>query len=108
MSVERFVASSRTALSSLLSAGGVAAGRDTIATWRGLAAQAKGLGLVELGALDDSLAKLLESRGSFAHAVSQPLSDTALSVFDRIEALASALAQWSVERAFEHPTGRES
>ena len=108
MSVERFVATTRTSLSSLLGGGGVSAGPETIAAWRALANQARGMGLSELGALDEELAKLLAARGSFAHEPSQPLADTTLAIFDRIEALASTLAQWSVERAFERPTGGES
>lgn len=100
-SVERFVATTRTALAALLGGGGVAAGSQTIAAWRSLGAQARGLGLTELGALAERLSTQLQNRGAFAHTPSQALADTTLEIFDRIEALASTLALWAVEQAFE-------
>ncbi|MCC6557014.1 MAG: hypothetical protein IT372_29025 [Polyangiaceae bacterium] len=100
MSAERFVADARATLSTLLGTGAVSSTRETVARARALARRARGLGLTELAGHLDALGGHLEQKGALAFEPSIALADEVCAVHDRVEALASALALWGVERAF--------
>jgi hypothetical protein len=100
MSAERFISDARAALAALVGTGAVSAGTETMASLRGLARRARGLGLSDLGGHLDALAGHLEHRGALAFEPSVPLAHEVCAVHDRVEALASTIALWGVERAF--------
>lgn len=100
MSAERFVGDARRLLTAVVGMGAVSAGPETVATARGLARRARGLGLGELGGHFEALAGHLEARGALAYEPSVGLAGEVCAIHDRVEALASALALWGVEAAF--------
>ncbi|MBI4819340.1 MAG: hypothetical protein HY791_23915 [Deltaproteobacteria bacterium] len=101
MSIDRFVGDTRSALSALVGTGAVSAGADSVRAWRSLSARAESLGLTDLSRSMSELARQLEHRGALAFEASPPLANVALTIFDRVEALASTAALWRVEEMFE-------
>jgi hypothetical protein len=100
MSPKALVRELRSALASLAGTGAVSSSEGARARFVALAGRARSLGLVELGAELDLLSAELERRGAMAYEPSIALAGRVLSIHDRTEALASAIALWDVESAF--------
>jgi hypothetical protein len=108
MSAEKLVRDARSALSSLAGLGAVSLGNESVGTWKNLASRARSLGLADLGEQMDALASQVERRGALAFEPNPQLAHAALEVHDHVEALASTLVLWSVERSFAPKSGDAS
>ncbi|UQA59094.1 hypothetical protein [Polyangium aurulentum] len=90
----RFVREARATLEELAIAGALEGGAPRSAALRRLAAEARGLGLLDLGARLSALAGALDRQAG------TELAEALLGAHDRVEALAAELARAELARAF--------
>jgi hypothetical protein len=92
--LRRFVREARATLEALAIAGALERGTPRSAALRRLSAEARGLGLVDLGARLSALAAALDRQAGVE------LTEALLGAHDRVEALAAELARAALARAF--------
>jgi hypothetical protein len=100
---QRFVREARSALLELSLAGALEGATARSAALRRLSAEARGLGLGDLGGRLSAVAAALDRQSALGRAPNAPLAEALLSASDRVEALGAELARTALVKAFGGP-----